>query len=60
MTLETEEQRKSLNILFMGAAYGSVLASKFLFGGHRIHFLCNQDEAEQINADGFRVRFQTR
>jgi len=25
------------NILLMGASYGSLLASKLLFGGHKLH-----------------------
>ena len=28
------------NILIMGASYGSVLASKLLFGGHNINLVC--------------------
>src|SRR3954452_1065243 len=44
------------NILMMGAAYGSLLASKMLFGGHKIHHVCLPAEAELINAEGFRVR----
>jgi len=28
------------NILILGAAYGSLLASKMLFGGHKIHHVC--------------------
>jgi hypothetical protein len=44
------------NILIMGAAYGSLLASKMLFGGHRIHHVCLPAEADLINAEGFRVR----
>jgi hypothetical protein len=44
------------NILIMGAAYGSLLASKMLFGGHRIHHICLPAEADLINAEGFRVR----
>jgi hypothetical protein len=44
------------NILIMGASYGSLLASKLLFGGHRIHLVCLPQEAELINAEGFRVR----
>src|ERR1700709_1506532 len=40
----------------MGAAYGSLLASKMLFGGHRIHHVCLPAEADLINAEGFRVR----
>ena len=44
------------NILMMGAAYGSLLASKMLFGGHKIHHVCLPAEADLINAEGFRVR----
>src|SRR4029453_10300966 len=42
------------NILMMGASYGSLLASKLLFGGHKIHLICLPAEAELINAEGFR------
>jgi len=48
------------NILFMGASYGSLLASKILFGGHRIHLVCLPAEADLINAEGFRVRLPVR
>jgi hypothetical protein len=44
------------NILIMGASYGSLLAAKILFGGHRVHLVCLPAEAELINAEGFRVR----
>jgi hypothetical protein len=44
------------NILLMGASYGSLLASKMLFGGHTIHLVCLPAEADLINAEGFRVR----
>ncbi|MBI2713399.1 MAG: hypothetical protein HYX37_02950 [Rhizobiales bacterium] len=43
-------------ILIMGASYGSLLASKLLFGGHSIHLVCLPAEADLINAEGFRVR----
>jgi hypothetical protein len=43
-------------ILMMGASYGSLLASKLLFGGHSIHLVCLPAEADLINAEGFRVR----
>src|SRR5664280_658546 len=33
-------QPKTYKILMMGAAYGSLLAAKMLFGGHRIHHVC--------------------
>ena len=44
------------NILMMGASYGSLLASKMLFGGHKMHLVCLPAEADLINAEGFRVR----
>jgi hypothetical protein len=44
------------NILILGAAYGSLLASKMLFGGHKIHHICLPAEADLINAEGFKVR----
>src|SRR5438067_6113310 len=48
------------NILIMGASYGSLLASKMLFGGHKIHLVCLPAEADLINAEGFRVRLPIR
>ncbi len=45
-----------LEILMMGASYGSLLASKLLFGGHSITFVCLPAEADLMNAEGFRVR----
>jgi hypothetical protein len=47
-------------ILIMGASYGSLLASKMLFGGHSIHLVCLPAEADLINAEGFRVRLPVR
>ena len=44
------------NILIMGASYGSLLASKLLFGGHTIKLVCLPAEADLINSEGFRVR----
>src|SRR5262249_38389250 len=44
------------NILIMGASYGSLLASKLLFGGHPVKVVCLLAEADLINAEGFRVR----
>ena len=48
------------NILIMGASYGSLLASKMLFGGHKIHLVCLPAEADLINAEGFSVRLPVR
>ncbi|HKY85470.1 MAG TPA: hypothetical protein VJL90_01780 [Pseudorhodoplanes sp.] len=44
------------NILIMGASYGSLLASKMMFGGHNLKLVCLPAEADLINAEGFRVR----
>ena len=44
------------NILIMGASYGSLLASKLMFGGHNVKLVCLPAEADLINAEGFRVR----
>ena len=43
-------------ILIMGASYGSLLASKLLFGGHSVTLVCLPAEADLINTEGFRVR----
>jgi hypothetical protein len=48
------------NILLMGASYGSLLASKLLFGGHSLHLVCLPAEADLINAEGFEVRLPVR
>ena len=48
------------NILIMGASYGSLLASKLLFGGHSVKLVCLPAESELINAEGFRVRMPIR
>jgi hypothetical protein len=50
----------TFNILIMGASYGSLLASKLLFGGHKVHLVCLPAEADLINAEGFRVRLPVR
>jgi hypothetical protein len=44
------------NVLIMGASYGSLLATKLLFGGHKVKLVCLPAEAEAINKDGARVR----
>jgi hypothetical protein len=47
---------KTYKILIMGASYGSLLASKLLFGGHTVKLVCLPAEAELMNKEGFRVR----
>ncbi len=44
------------NVLIMGASYGSLLAVKLLFAGHKVKLVCLPAEAEAINTDGARVR----
>ena len=48
------------NILILGASYGSLLASKILYGGHTVKLICLPPEADLINAEGFRVRMPVR
>jgi hypothetical protein len=48
------------NILLLGASYGSLLASKLLFGGNSIHLVCLPAEADLINAEGFKVKLPVR
>src|SRR5512142_806855 len=52
--------RSPLKIMIMGASYGSLLASKVLFGGHSVHLICLPAESDLINAEGFRVRMPIR
>jgi hypothetical protein len=49
-----------LNILILGASYGSLLASKLLLGGHNVRLVCLPEEAALINEEGFRVRMPVR
>jgi len=44
------------NVLIFGASYGSLLATKLLFGGHKVKLVCLPSEAEVINGQGTRVR----
>ena len=44
------------NILIFGASYGSLLATKLLFGGHKVKLVCLPSEAEVINKESTRVR----
>ena len=48
------------NVLTFGASYGSLLATKLLFGGHRITMVCLPAEIEAFNRDGARVRLPIR
>src|ERR1700682_6402605 len=48
------------DVLILGASYGSLLATKLLFGGHRITMVCLPAEVEAFNSEGARVRMPIR
>src|ERR671939_822252 len=48
------------NVLIMGASYGSLLATKLLFGGYRITMICLPAEVEAFNSEGAVVRLPVR
>ena len=48
------------NVLILGASYGSLLATKLLFGGHKITMVCLPAEVEAFNSEGARVRMPIR
>ncbi len=50
----------SLNILVLGASYGSLLATKILMAGHSATLICLPAEAELINSEGTLVRMPVR
>src|SRR5882724_492544 len=51
---------QNYKILILGASYGSLLASKIMFGGHHVKLICLPAEADIINSEGFRVRMPIR
>src|ERR1044071_1946803 len=48
------------NVLILGASYGSLLATRLLFGGHKITMVCLPNEVEAFNTDGARIRMPIR
>ena len=50
----------SLNVLVLGASYGSLLATKILMAGHSATLICLPAEAELINSEGTLVRMPVR
>ena len=48
--------KSTYDILILGASYGSLLATKLQFGGHRITLVCLPAEQELINKEGAIVR----
>src|SRR5271166_5204446 len=48
------------DVLILGASYGSLLATKLLFGGHKITMVCLPAEVEAFNSEGARIRLPIR
>src|ERR1700723_1764550 len=48
------------NVVRRGGAYGSLLAIKLMFGGHKITMVCLPNEVEAFNSDGAHVRMPIR
>jgi len=48
------------NVLILGASYGSLLATKLLFGGHKTTMVCLPAEVEAFNSEGAIVRLPVR
>src|SRR5687768_17971551 len=47
---------KTLDVLILGASYGSLLGTKLALGGHNVKLVCLPAEADAINTGGVRVR----
>jgi hypothetical protein len=50
----------TVNVLILGASYGSLLGTKLLMAGHRVTLVCTRPTAELINREGTVVRFPLR
>ncbi len=48
--------QKPINVLILGASYGSLLATKLLAAGHNATLVCRAATADLINREGTRVR----
>ena len=49
-----------MNVLILGASYGSLLSTKLLMAGHHVTLMCLQKEADLINRTGTEVRLKLR
>ncbi|SVB98330.1 uncharacterized protein METZ01_LOCUS251184, partial [marine metagenome] len=48
----------ALNILILGASYGSLLGTKLLMAGHHVTLVCRSKTAELINVEGTIVQIK--
>ncbi|HTS50339.1 MAG TPA: hypothetical protein VMH05_20480, partial [Bryobacteraceae bacterium] len=46
-----------MNVLILGASYGSLFGTKLLMAGHSVALVCTKDTADLINREGTVVRF---
>src|SRR5579863_5498688 len=46
-----------INVLILGASYGSLFGTKLLMAGHSVSLVCTKDTAGLINRAGTVVRF---
>ena len=44
--------QSSINVLVLGASYGSLFATKSILAGHHVTLVCMQAEVEVINREG--------
>ena len=49
-----------MNIVILGASYGSLLSTKLLMAGHNVTMVCLPQEADLINSSGTEVRLKLR
>lgn len=49
-----------MNILILGASYGSLLSTKLLMAGHDVTLVCLPKEAQLVNESGTEVRLKLR
>jgi ketopantoate reductase len=49
-----------MDILVLGASYGSLFATKCLMAGHNVTLICTSRTAELINNEGTEVRIKLR
>ena len=50
----------ALNVLILGASYGSLLGTRIAFAGHNVTLVCLPAEASAINSNGCIVRMPVR
>ncbi len=52
--------KTSVNILMLGASYGSLFATKLALAGHNTTMVCLPEEEHLINSEGTLIRLPVR